>query len=65
MPKCDFNKNAKQLYGNRTSAWVFRKFAAYFQNTFSRNTSGWLLLYILKCLKEAHSIQDKLILDLF
>ena len=35
MPKCDFNKVAKQLYWNRTSAWVFsRKFAAYFQNTF-------------------------------
>ena len=37
MPKCDFNKVAKlkQLYWNRTSAWVFScKFAAYFQNTF-------------------------------
>ena len=22
MPKCDFNKVAKQLYQNRTSAWV-------------------------------------------
>ena len=32
---------------------------------FPRNISGWLLLYILKCLKEAHSMQDKLILDLF
>ena len=45
MPKCDFNKVALQLYWNRTSAWVFScKFAAYFQNTFSQNTSGWLLL---------------------
>ena len=36
MPKCEFNKVAKQLYWNRTSAWVFScKFAAYFQNTFS------------------------------
>ena len=40
MPKCDFNKVAKQLYWqlywNRTSAWVFScKFAAYPQNTFS------------------------------
>ena len=36
MPKCDLNKVAKQLYLNRTSAWVFScKFAAYFQNTFS------------------------------
>ena len=35
MPKCDFNKLAKQLYWNRTSAWVFSwKLAAYFQNTF-------------------------------
>ena len=45
MPKCDFNKVAKQLYWNCTSAWVFScKFAAYFQNTFSKNISGWLLL---------------------
>ena len=37
MLKCDFNKVAKQLYWNRTSAWVFScKFAAYFQNTFSQ-----------------------------
>ena len=37
MPKCDFNKVAKQLYWNHTSAWVFScKFAAYFQNTFSQ-----------------------------
>ena len=36
MPKGDFNKNAKQLYWNHTSTWVFScKFAAYFQNTFS------------------------------
>ena len=37
MPKCDFNKVALQLYWNRFSAWVFScKFAAYFQNTFSK-----------------------------
>ena len=36
IPKCNFNKVAKQLYCNRTSAWVFScKFAAYFPNTFS------------------------------
>ena len=36
MSKCDFNKDAKQLYWNHTSAWAFScKFAAYFQNTFS------------------------------
>ena len=37
MPKCDFNKVAKQLYWNHTSAWVFScKFAAYLQNIFSK-----------------------------
>ena len=36
IPKCDFNKVAKQLYWNRLVAWVFPcKFAAYFQNNFS------------------------------
>ena len=34
MPKCDFNKVAKQLHWDRTSAWVlFCKLAAYFHNT--------------------------------
>ena len=36
MPKYDFNKVALQLYWNHASAWVFCKFAAYFQNTFSQ-----------------------------
>ena len=37
MPEYNFNKVAKQLYWNHTSAWVFScKFAAYFQNTFSQ-----------------------------
>ena len=36
MPKCDFNKIAKQLYWNRTLGYVFScKFTAYFQNTFT------------------------------
>ena len=36
LPKSDFNKVAKQIYINHTSAWVFScKFAAYFQNSFS------------------------------
>ena len=36
MLKCDFNKVAKQLYLNHTSAQVLScKFAAHFQNTFS------------------------------
>ena len=33
MPKCSFNKVAKQLYWNHSSSWVFScKFAVYFQN---------------------------------
>ena len=33
---------------NRTSAWLLCcKFVACFQNIFPRNTSGWLLLYII------------------
>ena len=35
-PKCDFDKFAKKLYWKHTSAWVFCKFAAYYQNTFSQ-----------------------------
>ena len=41
----------KQLYSNRTSAWVFPwKFAAYFQKTFSQGekAAGQLLLQGLK-----------------
>ena len=35
MPKCDFDKVAKQLYWNHTSTWLFScKNVAYFQNTF-------------------------------
>ena len=35
IPKCDFNKVAKQLYWNCTLAWMFsRKLAVYSQNTF-------------------------------
>ena len=45
MPKCDFNKVAKQLYWHHTSAWMFScKFAAYFQKPFPKNTYGRLLL---------------------
>ena len=51
MPKCDFNKVALQLYWNHFLAWVVScKFAAYFQNSFSKNTSGQLLLRLLKYL---------------
>ena len=35
MPKCNFNKVAKQLYWNQASAWVLSyEFAASFQNTY-------------------------------
>ena len=37
VSKCDLNKIAKQLYWNRTSAWVFScKFALYFQSNLSQ-----------------------------
>ena len=37
MPKCDFNKVAKQLCWNHISACVLScQFAAYFQNNFSK-----------------------------
>ena len=40
MPKCDFNKVAKQLYWNHTSASMFSyKFAVYFQ--FSEHLFLW------------------------
>ena len=39
MPKCDFNKIAKQHYWNHISAWVFScKIAAYFQKIFFLRT---------------------------
>ena len=45
LSECDFNKVAKELYWNRTSAWVFScKFPAYFQNNFFENTLWRLLL---------------------
>ena len=35
MPKCNFNKTAKELYRNHTSTLMFScKFAAYFQTRF-------------------------------
>ena len=46
MPKCDLNKVVSQLYKNHTLEWVFScKFAESFQNTFSKNTSGWPLAW--------------------
>ena len=53
MPKCDFNKVAKQLYWNRTLAWVFScKFASYFQNSFSEEHL-WVWLLLSNTLRES------------
>ena len=48
MPKCDFDKVGLQLYWNHTSAWVFSavNLLHIFKIPFSRNTSGWLLLFL-------------------
>ena len=47
--KCHFKIVAKQGYWNRTCTWVFsRKFAAYFQNTCPKSTSGGLLMEVEK-----------------
>ena len=73
MPKCDFNKVAKQLNWNHTSAWVFScKFAAYFQNTFSWehlwvtvlvSIHGWVIYDKLKGkLKTEYCISSRLFL---
>ena len=49
MPECDFNKVASKLYQNHTSAWVFScKFATFFRTTFYNNTSGGLLVNLVK-----------------
>ena len=42
MPKRVFNKDAKQLYGNRTSPRVFFACSLDVHNTF-----GWLLLFMV------------------
>ena len=45
MPKCDFNEDAKQLYGNHTLAWRSSvNLLHIFEIPFPKNTSGWLLL---------------------
>ena len=44
MPKCVFNKVAKQLYWNLTLAWVFScKFVQFFRTAFYKNCGGLLL----------------------
>ena len=63
MPKCDFNKVASNLLEvarDHTSAWVFsfiemvlrhgcspKNLLHIFRKLFPKNTSGWLLRYIL------------------
>ena len=57
MQKCDFKKVALH------SAWVFSfQFAEYFQNTFPKNTSWWLLLKLKHF--EAENLQITKILSL-
>ena len=54
MPKCNFNKVAKQLYWNHTSAWVFScNFATYFQNTFP-----WEHFWVTASLLYQHILSD-------
>ena len=49
MPKCDFIRVAKQLYGNYTSAWIFSfKFAAYSQDIFSQEHLLLITVYSTK-----------------
>ena len=51
------------LYWNHTLAWVFScKFAAYFQNTFPKNTCGGLVWDLLVCNYNSHKalIKDNL-----
>ena len=65
MPKCDFNKFAKQLHWNHTSAWVFScKFAAYFHNNFSQEhlwvaASGPPVCFLVSFLKFFGGGSDK------
>ena len=47
IPKCDFNKVAKQLYWNRTSAWCSPVNLLYvFGTPFPKKTSRWQILTI-------------------
>ena len=48
MPNCNFNQVAKRLYLNHTLAWVFPvNLLHIFRTPFPKNTSGWLLLFML------------------
>ena len=50
MPKCDFNKVAKQFYSNHNSAWALScKYAAIFGSSVSKK--GGLLLAAQRSLK--------------
>ena len=46
MPKCNFNKIAKQLYRNHTLAWVFycKLVSFFFRTPFCKNGYEGLLL---------------------
>ena len=49
MSKCDCNNVVKQFYWNHTSTSFCCKFAAYFKDTFSKNTNGGLFLDVHRC----------------
>ena len=61
MPKCDSNKVAKELYWNRTLAWVFScKFAAYFlEQLFLRTPLGGCFWNLLQPSNKIFSILGK------
>ena len=51
MPKCDFNKVARQLYWNHNLAWCSPvNLLNTFRTPFLKNTSEWLLLSCFLCL---------------
>ena len=54
MSKCDFNKVAKQFYGNHTSTWCSPvNLLHIFRTPFSKSTPGWLLLNLLIWVKHS------------
>ena len=58
IPKCDFNNVAEQRYWNHASPWLFScKFAAYFQNTFSKENL-WSAASIRPYLGEKPTLLD-------
>ena len=49
MPKCDFNKVAKQIYWNRTLAWCSPvNLLHIFRTPFLKNITVWLLTILVR-----------------